>query len=159
VRRRSLGRWGSVAALSIVGVCFIIGGTQALRVQHSGIPARVTVKSCHHSNGIRRARVACSGVVVPGSAGAGAPRRRVDIWFVDDPDVGHDIDVHISRKRKNPVAIPNRSVFPPVALVAGCALVGAGVVTAVVTIVRRVRQSAAPAAGPSAGPAEPWPPQ
>jgi hypothetical protein len=157
VRRRSLGRWGTIAALSIVGVCLIIGAMQALRVQHSGIPARVTVKSCHHSNGIRRARVSCSGVVVPGSAGAGAPRRWVDVWFVDNPDVGHDIDVHISRKRKNPVAIPNRSVFPTVGLAAGCALVGAGLITAVVTIVRRVRQPTLP--GPSAGPEEPSPPQ
>jgi hypothetical protein len=158
VRRRSLGRWGTVAALAIVGAGLIIAGTLGLRVQHSGIPARVTVKSCHHSGGIRRARGACSGVLVPGSGGGGAPHRRVNVWFVDDPDVGHDVDVHISRKTKNPVAIPDRSIFPPIMLVAGCALAGAGVITAVITVVRRPR-STVPTGGPTPDSTQPLPPR
>ena len=87
-------------------------------MQHSGFPAVVTVKSCQHGSSNMRSSIHCSGVW---ESGVGKPQHWVDIYFVDDSDVGHDIKVHISHSR-NPTAIPDGSRYPPIILTAGSAL-------------------------------------
>jgi hypothetical protein len=108
-----------------------------LRVQHSGIPAVATVRLCNHSTNWRNWRVRCSGVW---PSGGGEAHHWVDIYYVGDADVGHDINVHISHSRRKPMAIPDGSRYPVIMLAAGCALVGAGIVTAVIPVVRRRRR-------------------
>ena len=61
------------------------------------------------------------------------------IYGVDEYDIGHDFNVHISSSRVNPVAVPDGSLYPPIASAAGCALLGGGLIYAVALVVRRRR--------------------
>jgi hypothetical protein len=117
-RRRRRSTWGTIAAMLVLGLWFIFVGTNLVRIQHSGVPARITVERCSHNS---RRLTGCSG---KWQSVGDARTKWVDIWFTNDKDVGHDVDVHIRGRR----AIPDASIVPPIVLGLGCTLAVAAVI-------------------------------
>lgn len=147
-RRR--GRWGTVVVCLIASAAIIAFGTYFMRVQHSGVPARVTVHSCH-KRGTRFSDQLSNyafGDYCTGSQGS--HDRFLEFWGVYQKDVGHDIDVHISRGTGVfDEAVPDAWPVPRIAVGVG-AVLG---VAAVIGIMRRLRST--PAATRRTG--RPWP--
>ena len=117
-RRRRRSSWGTIAAMLLLGSWFIFAGSYLLRIQHYGVPARITVERCAHNS---RRVTGCSGQWRPS---ADAPTKWVNIWFTNDKDVGHEVDVHIRGRR----AIPDSSIAPPIGFGLGATLVVAAII-------------------------------
>jgi hypothetical protein len=130
-RRR--GRWGTIVVCSIASVAFIGFGTYFMWAQHSGVPARVTVKSCHE-RGTRASDHLFSFAFGDSCTGSqGTQDRFLEFWGVYRKDVGHDIDVHITRGTGVfDEAVPDSWIVPRIAAGVGCVLA----VAAVIGIVR-----------------------
>ena len=121
-------------------MAIIAFGAYFMWVQHSGVPARVTVRQCHEP-GTRisdRAFEYAFGQACTGSQES--HDRFLEFWGVYPSDVGHDIPVHISRGTGVfDEAVPDAWIVPPIALGIGSVLG----VAAVIGIVRRLRSAPA----------------
>jgi hypothetical protein len=150
-RRRR--RWGTIVGCSIASVAIIAFGTYFMWAQHFGVPARITVQSCQKPSGRRtsdRLFNYALGDSCTGSPSSATRDRYVEFWGVYRKDVGHDIDVHITRGTGVfDEAVPDAWIVPPIAIGVGCVLG----VAAVIGIVRRPRR--APVAADWTG--QPWP--
>jgi hypothetical protein len=156
--RRRRRRWGTVVGCSIVSIAIIAFGTYFMWVRHSGVPARITIQSCDKQSGSRASDLLINSafgdscVGTPGSAyqerypGESYP----EFWGVYRKDVGHDIDVHITRGTGQWYeAVNDAWMVPQIAIGVG----GVLGVAAVIGIVRRLRP--APVAAEWTG--QPWP--
>ena len=156
--RRRRRRWGTVVVCFIFSIAFIAFGTFFVWVQHYGVPDRITVQKCETRSGGRASdalfNYAFSDfcIAAPGSAYQERyPHESYpEFWGVYKEDVGHEINVHITRGTGQWYeAVNDAWILPQVAIGIG-AVLG---VAAVVGIVRRLRP--APVTGEWAG--KPWP--
>jgi hypothetical protein len=135
----------------IASVAIIAFGTFFMWVQHSGVPARVTVQECQ-GRGTRFSDHLFSYAFGDSCTASQRSSRGnfLELWGVYRKDVGHDIDVHITRGTGVfDEAVPDEWIVPPIAVGVGALL---GVAT-VIGIVRRIRFR--PAAAAWTG--QPWP--
>jgi hypothetical protein len=148
--RRRRGRWGAIVFGLIASVAIIAFGAYFMWVQHSGVPARVTVQQCE-GRGTRFSDQVFGYAFGDSCTGSqGSQDRFLEFWGVYRKDVGHDIDVHISRgSGVFDEAVPDTWIVPPIAVGVGSVL---GIAT-VIGIVRRLRP--APRAAEWTG--QPWP--
>jgi hypothetical protein len=133
----------------LASLAIIADGTWLMWVQHSGVPARVTVLSCAESGPRLSDRLysyafgdSCGNYQIDKD-------RYLEFWGVYRKDVGHEIDVHIAPLGGSDEAVPDAWIVPPIEVGVGFVLG----VAAVIGIVRRVR----PAPMPAAWTGQPWP--
>jgi hypothetical protein len=112
--------------------------------------ARVTVQQCQERSGMRFSDQLFSYAFGDSCTGSPGEDKLVEFWGVYRKDVGHDIDVHITRGTGVfDEAVPDARIVPPIAVGVG-SILG---VAAVIGIVRRLRS--APGAADWTG--QPWP--
>jgi hypothetical protein len=150
-RRR--GGWGPIVGFSFLSLLVIAFGTYFMWAQHSGVPDRVTVEQCQPRSGSRisdRLLDYAFGDDCTGSPSSATQDRYVEFWGLYRKDVGHAIDVHITRGTGVfDEAVPDAWIVPPIAIGVG----GVLGVAVVIGIVRRLRS--APVAAEWTG--QPWP--
>lgn len=147
-RRRR--RWGTVVGCSIASIAIIGFGAFFMWVQHFGTPAQVTVQSCEERG--PRLSDHLFGYAFGDSCTAtqSSDERFLEFWGVYRKDVGHEIDVHITRGTGVfDEAVPDAWMVPPIAVGLGSILA----VTTVIGIARRLR----PARVAPAWTGQPWP--
>jgi hypothetical protein len=135
-RSRRRGRIAIYMGLLAVALVCFAGGAFPLWVQHSGVPARMTVASCgvsHYSHGRHiPLRPVCYGQP------SGAPRQRSTvIWNTWWGDEGHDINAHMLGSGRHALVVKDSWVQPLISLGIGC-IFGVG---GVLGIMRRPRPS------------------
>ena len=114
--------------------------------QHSGVPARITVLSCH---GVKDTD--CWGVLRHVGPNGLYTEQEMYIDGTDRNDIGHDVDVHIHNDGRSPIA--DTGIFPaPLMMIAAGAL--AGIAAVVAAVMRRQLSQRRPTARSRLGPTE-----
>jgi hypothetical protein len=148
-RRKGGPGWILILALSFLTPVPIWLGVNDWRLQHSGVPARMTVSKCYKGKGI-----SCWGpqpdtmpqmvddpshpeqtmeIQVPNP-----DRSNIPVRDADSDDIGHEIDVHVHYTHRGSGTFANKdgSAAPFIWIGEGCAL-GVGAVVALIFQLRR----------------------
>src|ERR1700759_574659 len=136
--RRRRRRWGTVVGCAIASLAIIAFGTFFMWVQHSGVPARVTVQRCDDRGTRLSDRLFGYAFGDSCTAPQSGQDRFLEFWGVYRKDVGQEIDVHITRGTGVfDEAVPDAWIVPEIAIGVGSVLA----VGTVIGIARRIRSA------------------